>query len=200
MRYFFIHNYKTLGTTIMSQLPAKYRQLFYGQTTLADYEKTHHFKLRRVPKFADTWDSKSISIDHIHIDTMYDMGILGPRNVRNMQCLMLVREPIDRFLSICNYENKSPTRILSEMKDGLDNYRFQYTEVSTKYPWKIVCIKTTSTRQIIKFFKEFGIHIDLSVKLNVSKKQYTIKDITAEQLAFLKKIYVKDFDLFRKSL
>jgi hypothetical protein len=200
MRYFFIHNYKTLGTTIMTQLPEIYKRLFYGQCTLAEYEARNKLRLNRIPKFSGTWDTNTISFDHLHLDTLFDLGLLGPRNVKNMKCVMLVRDPIDRFISICNYENKSPTQFINNIKNGTDNGRHQHTYAEGKHKWNVMCIKSTSSQQIIKFFQQFGILINLSVNLNVSQKKFSRKNLTGEQLTFLTQLYATDYALFRKAL
>lgn len=200
MRYFFIHNYKTLGTTIMSQLPAQYRKLFYGQCTLAEFEARNKLRLNRLPEYSGEWTTRNVNIDHLHLDTLFDLGLLGPRNVQNMKCVMLVRDPIDRFISICNFENKSPAQLIADIKGGEDDGRHQYVFAEGRRNWKIVCIKNTSSQQIVIFFKKFGVNIDLSVKLNVSQKQFSRKDMTEEDISFLTRFYVKDFELFHKAL
>ena len=53
---------------------------------------------------------------------------------------------------------------------------------------------------ITEFFKEFGININLDIKKNVSKKTYTINDISPEDMVFLKEHFKKDSDLYNSIL
>ena len=201
MRFFFIHNYKTLGTTILSQLPPLYRAFFFGQATLAEFEAKNRIRLNRTPEFAAKWATSRVSIDHLHLDTLFDLGLLGPRNVQNMQCMMVVRDPIDRFISICNYENVPPGRMIANITCGKDNGRHQHLfATSSQHDWKIVCIKMTNSDAIVQFFRQFNVHIDLSVRMNVSQKKFKRSRLTKAQIDFLTQFYEVDYALFKNAL
>ena len=42
-KFYFIHNYKTAGTTIYKQLPESYNNIFYGQRTLNSKKESRNY-------------------------------------------------------------------------------------------------------------------------------------------------------------
>ena len=89
-----------MGTTIHKQLPSSYNKLFYGMRTLNDVEeKNHNFKIKNIYNL-DMNVKKAI--DHIHYDRLIAMGFIKIP-INEVKFIMIVREPIERFISVCNY-------------------------------------------------------------------------------------------------
>jgi hypothetical protein len=111
----------------------------------------------------------------------------------NNAIMMIVRNPFDRFLSICNYENIHPDALIERVKIHENQ---QYKQVMNNHGLRVYVIKMESKDKIIEFFKRFGNTIDLSVTRNVSQKKYTLTDAQKE---FIREFYKIDFDLYNKA-
>ena len=167
--YFFIHNYKTLGTTIYSQLPKEYNDLYYGFRNLKDVEiKNPNIILN--PNYDK---KKKNSLDHHHVDKMIDMGFLK-KDLSKIKFMMIVRDPIDRFLSICNFHKISPENLIYKLKNKIDDNFYQNKFIKSKHNLDIIIFKMNNKKGIINFFKNYNININLDKKMNVSIKKYSI--------------------------
>lgn len=102
--------------------------------------------------------------------------------------MMIVRNPFDRFLSICNFKNIHPDELMKERPNH------QYKQAVNKHGLKVYTIKMESKDKIVEFFKRFGITLDLSITRNVSKKRYTLTDQHKE---YIREFYKVDFDLYK---
>ena len=102
--FYFIHNYKTAGTTIISQLPKSYQKYLYGRPTFNELKKIYlGLKINKIK--AKYPINEKISIDHLSIDNLVEFGLLKlpPKKIKFM---MIMRDPIKRFISICNFHNQ----------------------------------------------------------------------------------------------
>jgi len=195
--FFFIHNYKVLGTTIYSQLPESYNKLLYGHRTLNDImEKNPGVQLNKINSFNE---NDKISIDHIHIDVIISLGLIKiPLN--EITFMMIMRDPIERFISICNFHAKikgeTMENHISKLKNKIGDDYYQHKFIKNKNNIKVKLFKMNDKLGIIHFFEEFGININLNIKKNVSIKKYNISDISDEDLIFLKNFYKKDYELY----
>lgn len=195
-KFYFIHNFKVMGTTIYSQLPKKYNKRFYGEKTLKEYEKINKIILKE-----DVFNKNiNISIDHIQIDNLFNLGILKEED-KKRKYMMIVRDPISRFISICNFTHTSPDDLLYKIKkNNTEDHFYQYTFVENKNNINIVTYKMSSTELIKKYFAKFNIDINFDKKKNISSKKYSTKDISIEDVEFLKEYYKKDYELYNNSL
>ena len=95
--FYFIHNYKTSGTTIFNQLDNEYKKRYYGRMTFNDYINknknvninTKYLKTLNIPP------EQHISIDHIFLDNLIHLNIIPKNKIQNIKFIMIVREPID---------------------------------------------------------------------------------------------------------
>jgi hypothetical protein len=195
--FWFIHNYKTMGTTIFRQLPHGYRTKYHGRRLIpGDAEQV------RALGFLPT---RKYSIDHLPMDTLIALGMVpnAKQLSANNAIMMIVRNPLDRFLSICNFENIPPEILIERVKKvhlthkyehGLKNYQtYQHTHLENKHGLKVCTFKMESKDKIVEFFKRFGVTIDLSVTCKVSEKRHTL---TESQKEFIREFYKVDFELY----
>ena len=185
--FWFIHNYKTMGTTIFRQLPQNYRNTYFGHRLIPGSPQQV-----RALGFSP---SVKYSIDHLPMDALVTLGMVpnAKQLSNNNAIMMIVRNPFDRFLSICNYENIHPDALIERVKIHENQ---QYKQVMNNHGLRVYVIKMESKDKIIEFFKRFGNTIDLSVTRNVSQKKYTLTDAQKE---FIREFYKIDFDLYNKA-
>lgn len=195
-KFFFIHNYKVLGTTIHSQLPYSYNKLLYGHRTLNDViEKNPGIKLNKLPNI-DL--NKKMSIDHLHIDVIIALGLIKIP-LEEIRFMMIMRDPIERFVSICNFHaprGDTMEKIIANLKNNIGDNFYQHKLVKNKNNINVKLFKMEDKIGIINFFKQFGININLDIEKNVSIKKYNICDISHEDMIFLKNFFKEDYDLY----
>jgi len=193
--FFFIHTYKNLGTTIILQLDKKYRTRFFGNKTLDTWEIENEELLNyEAKRNLFPQKDKLISIDHIKIDDMLSLGILDDWDLENRKFLSIVREPIDRFLSMCNYLKIHP----KEMVGYLKPWHKQISSFESFHSIDITLILMEKLKLIEQWFEQLDVKITLDKKLNVSNKQYFIDDICEGDLEKIKKFFKDDFKLYEK--
>lgn len=183
-----------MGSTIGSFLPQEYKHKFFGSMSLEQYEQRHNIVLN-VNKKRHAYKN-NISIDHIHVDELMQLGIIKKEEMHEYECIAIIREPIDRFISICNYEFKERNRSLEYSINNLRENNKQINCVRTKNPWKIKLVRMEDAQAIIDFFKKYDVHIDLDKKVNVSEKRFTIDDFTEEELEKIRNFYKDDIELY----
>jgi hypothetical protein len=193
--FFFIHTYKNLGTSVILQLHEEYRVRFFGNKTMDTWEidnkelLNHETKANLFPQ-----KDKLISIDHIKIDEMLSLGILDKWDLNNRKFLSIIREPLDRFLSMCNYLKKHP----KEMMRYLKPWHKQTSSFESSHPIDNTLILMEKSKLIEQWFEQFDIKITLDKKLNVSNKQYFIDDICEDDLEKIRKFFEDDFNLYER--
>jgi hypothetical protein len=191
--FFFIHNYKVLGTTIYSQLPHSYNKLLYGLRTPNDViDKNPGIQLNKLP-YIDL--DKKMSIDHIHIDTIIALGLIKIP-LKEIKFMMIMRDPIERLVSICNFKGVAMEKMIANLKNNIGDNFYQHKFVKNKNNINVELFKMEDKIGIINFFNQFGINMNLDIKKNVSIKKYNICDISHEDIMFLKKFYKEDYDLY----
>jgi len=194
--FFFIHIKKNMGTTIMSQFPQNYLNRFYGVMTKSEWEMLNDEKLNK-NNFSRWITDEGItkSIDHLCIDDLYNFGILDEWDITNRKFLGIIRNPIEWFISACNYGNRNPEQQIKFIKNS--NYtQFNSLKSSNKIDLTLILM---SKKEIIRdWFNHFGLNINLDTYLNVSDKKYTINDISSEQMENIKNLLENDFILYDK--
>jgi hypothetical protein len=193
--FFFVHTYKNLGSTVISQLHREYKVRFFGNKTLETWEIENEELLNYEAKTnLFPQKDKLISIDHIKIDDLLNLGILDELDLSTRKFLSIVREPIDRFLSMCNYLKKHPKEMMSYLRP----WHKQTSSFESVHPIDITLILMEKPKLIEQWFKQFDLKIRLDKKVNVSNKQYFIDDICEEDLEKIRKFFEDDFKLYEK--
>ncbi len=188
--FYFIHVYKNMGTTLYSQFPSLYNKRFYGQKTLEQWESDNNEKIKVKHDY-----KKPISIDHIRVDELVRLGILTQEDIKHRKFVALIREPISRFISICNFKNKTPGELIEEYKNKVTKLT-QCNAISTIYPIDLTLILMEEKELIKNWFKEHNITLNLDVIKNPSKK--VITSLTEEELEQIKEIFKDDFKLYKE--
>jgi hypothetical protein len=176
-----------MGTTIFRQLPRNYINTYFGYRLIPGSPQ----QLRALG-FLPT---KKYSVDHLPMDVLVALGMVpnAKRLSDKNAIMMIVRNPFDRFLSICNYENIHPDALIERVKIH-ENH--QYKQVMNAHGLKVYTIKMESKDKIVEFFKRFGIPMNLSVHNNVSVKKYTL---TEKQKEFIREFYKLDFEMYNQA-
>lgn len=192
--FFFIHIKKNMGTTIMKQLPKNYLNRYYGVKTKNEWEELNGEKINKVnhlPWVND--DNIKKSIDHLSLDNLVNLGILDDWDITNRKFLGIIRDPIEWFISDCNYSGRNPEKEINFIKNS--NYT-QRNAFKSSNKIDLTLILMSEKEKIINWFGNFGLNMDLDTKLNVSNKKYTINDISPEQMRIIKNILNYDFMLY----
>ena len=184
--FYFIHIPKNMGTLIHYNLPIKYNKKYYGRGLL----NNKYFLTSR---------------DHILID---DMIKIEPK-IKKLPIIAIIREPIDRFISICNYLDITPNTAIQRCKlfknetyPTKNNYMNffipQVNFIKSNYKLNLSLFTLENKNGIIKWFDSYNVKLDLSIKLNSSKKKYKQENLTNSQIQFLEKFYKDDINLYEK--
>lgn len=200
MEPFFIHNYRVMGSTIINFMPQDWKDKFYQRMTFQEYETKYNLTLNQEAKSEilyqnrNTEDTDIISFDHLTLDQLLDLGILTQEDIPRLDCLCLIREPIERFLSYCNHKKIIPNLLVDDlMEDNYSENLHQNYFFLQKHPWKITLICDTDYKNIKKWFQKYDIEIDLTLKKNQSKVFFKENDMMITEIDFLKKYFQEDY-------
>lgn len=188
--FFFIHIYKNMGTTLHSQFPEAYNKRFYGWKTIKDWEKENLKKIQVPHNYVNPF-----SIDHIRIDELLRLGILDMHDIRHRKFVSIVREPIERFISMCNFKQLDPDQMITQLKTTSKPLT-QCDSLKTKYIIDLTLILMEEKELIKSWFLDHGINLDLDIVRNSSEKIVT--DLTPSQLAEVKEIFSDDIQLYER--
>ena len=168
--FYFIHIPKNMGTIIHYNLPKKYNKKYYSYGFL----NGKYYLLAR---------------DHILID---DIIKIEPKIMR-IPMIAIIREPLDRFISICNFMSISPDvgiekckKFKNETKPTFkNNFNFfipQVKFIKSKHNLDLTLFTMENKEGIKKWFESKNVKLDLSIKINSSNK---IGDVKRRCIQFL---------------
>ena len=183
---YFIHIPKNMGTLIHYNLPKKYNKKYYGSGLL---NNKYYFTCR----------------DHILIN---DMIKIEPK-IKKIPIIAIIREPIQRFMSICNYLHIDPDSAIQKcklfrnesyptFKNSFNFFIPQVNFIKSDYKLDLSLFTLENKKGIINWFDSVNVKIDLSKKLNSSRKIYKKENLTDLQMQFLKFFYKNDINLYQK--
>ena len=175
--FHFIHIPKNAGTYIHQRLHLKYNVWFYGMRNM---------------RIGDV--VKKYSIDHLTCDELIDEGYI---NVFPTHTFCIVREPIDRFKSLCCMHKLSPDILIDRiktkaLKNGHWRPQFDYMTCRGK-PIHERIFKIDDLDQIDDYCKMNG--IPLSPRMDVITRAAVVK-LEDRHLEFIREYYVTDFKVF----
>ena len=182
--FYFIHIPKNMGTLVHYNLPKSYNDKYYMFGYL---NNNLLFSMR----------------NHILIDDLikYDSTLL------NLPMIAIIREPITRFISICNFIHVNPKYVIGLCKKfGHTTYPSIYNLFNTILPQiKFLTSKHNLNIQVFRLedkinirnaFLKYDLDIDPDKKINKSKKTYSINNLTKDDLDFLNNYYNEDIKLY----
>lgn len=199
--FYFIHIPKCAGTSIFNQLPTSYRNKYYGEPHIKNL-KNRGLNLKAYPK------TKKISLDHVSITEAYNINLINDDDIKNKDFIVTWRNPIDRFISICNHRKIKPAMLINRLKNHKKDERCR--DILGRKSWYM------TTTDIIKLngkpihtinflfddftaisnqFKKYDIQIK-NKHLNKSKKLYHKKHLNTNQKKFINTFYREDIIMY----
>ena len=185
--FYFIHIPKNMGTLVHYNLPKSYNDKYYMFGYL---NNNLLFSMR----------------NHILIDDLikYDSALL------DLPMIAILREPITRFISICNFIQVNPKYVISLCKRfGHTTYPSIYNLFNTilpqikfitsKYNLNIQVFRLEDKINIRNAFLKYDLDIDYNKKINESKETYSINNLTKDDLDFLNNYYNEDIKLYLRT-
>lgn len=199
-----------MGTFILNKyFDDEYRRLYYGMyESLDKYYQIVHKKQIHIP--SSIIPSKSrFSVDHLTLTELTNIGIL--KDSKSRFYFAIIREPIERFISLCNYWNTDPkTLIYNITKIHLlkqthyllfSHLRPQCDYINdlqkNGYSYRLFTMKRKEEIQV--FLRDNFPNIpvpDFTEKVYASKEKYTVCDLGQIELSFLQNYYREDIHLY----
>ena len=182
--FYFIHIPKNMGTLVHYNLPETYNDKYYMFGYL---NNNLLFSMR----------------NHILIDDL----IKHDSTLLNLPMIAIIREPITRFISICNFIHVNPKYMIGLCKKfGYTTYPSIYNLFNTILPQiKFLTSKHNLNIQVFRLedkinirnaFLKYDLDIEFNKKINESKKTYSINNLTKDDLDFLNNYYNEDIKLY----
>lgn len=230
MDFIFIHIAKCGGTFIYKQLPKEYNDKYYDMYFINEFtEKRKKEILNFDNSNIDKWPKVSIKkykyykklnynylknynyicLDHLNIEDMINSNVINEDDLKK-EIIVFWRNPIDRFLSICNWFKITPDELIKRLKNPYVDYHTNvtlgrntwYQTTSDIIKYKNKKIKTTNILlndidTIQKTFKKYNINIK-NFSINSSKKIITRNNLNKQQIDFIKEFYKEDFTIYNE--
>jgi len=211
---FFIHIPKNMGNFI-------YRRYYYLQQTdktpfYGMYDSIHHYydthKIPRPKRSSPPPYNTTSSIDHLTPVELFQLGILKPLDLKRYVFFAILREPIDRFISLCNYWDLTPDEMIYNIQNihllkGTKYNLYQHLRPQSDYVADMKRIAPQNHRLfsmdkkeeikafLLLFFPDKRINYD--EKVYHSRDKYTAEMLSPEHVAFLHAYYGEDMELYR---
>ena len=122
--WLWLHIPKNAGTTIGPQLPFEYRQLMYGlgskggwkkdKAAILDWFSINNIKIETCHE--SLLKRNDVAIDHLTLRELIEYKIVNQEDLKKLDIIVVIREPLERFLSYCNYSNTEPKVVVKNIK------------------------------------------------------------------------------------
>jgi hypothetical protein len=158
----------------------------------------------------NTYPNNQVSINHLTPTELLKLQILSPTQAQSLTFFTIMREPFERFVSLCNYWQVVPNKMVNTIKRReqmkFKNYvAFQHTRPQSDFirniqqmpKYRIFTMNHLGELQ--QFLRENIPSIDsldFTEKVCKSEDVYTIRSISNEDMAFLREYYRDDIILY----
>lgn len=211
---YFIHIPKNMGNFIYRNyfdLNQEDKTRFYGlYDSIYNYYDMHNMKYN---KLIDTEPYPSVSIDHLTLLELVNLRIMNYYQVQKYLFFAIIREPVDRFISLCNYWDVSPDQLIYNierihlLKKSKYNL-FQHLRCQSDYIYSIHRVtknyrifsmdKRDEIREFLKtYFPDKDVNFE--EKIYPSREKYTKSSLSRKNIDFLNNYYKTDFELYNKA-
>lgn len=230
LKLFFVHIPKNMGNFIYKNYPVleqpsldaslptvvdvssslvRERTRFYGlYDSIYEYYDTYGMNYNRA---VDTEPYLSVSVDHLTLFELVKLRIINYHNVPKYFFFAIMREPVDRFVSLCNYWDVSPDQLIYNIQ-RIDKLReskynlFQHLRCQSDYIYAIQ--RFTKNYRIFRMDKRDEIRgfmkiyypeseVNFEGKIYPSREKYTKSSLLPRNILFIQKYYKSDFELYR---
>lgn len=217
---FLIHIPKNMGTFIYKN----YFNVFnkeYNEKYFGIYEGIEEYLQHKITSinnkiFPRGIPKTTISIDHLTLGELLELKILSEEDLNNKLFFSIMREPIERFISLCNYWDVPPEQliynitklnILKETKYVLYQHlrpQADYIrDLQTRAPTNHRIFTMNDIEELEYFIKPFypeNYIVDFNDKIYHSREKYTIDTLTNQNMKFIRKYYKDDIKLWNQLL
>ena len=203
--FYFIHIAKCAGTAILCQLPKDYLNKYYNEYHKRD-SRLKHLDFKKYPHI------QRVSLDHLTLQEAFDIKIIGNYDLTNKDFVVIWRNPIHRFISICNHFKITPNILINRLKKpkndpiiktgmGRKSWYMTTNDILKINGRRIksVDLLLDDFDSIIQYFKTQGIKI-INHNPSHCNNIYSVKDLTEQQLNFVKNFYKEDIIIYNNLL
>ena len=213
----FIHIPKNAGSTINDSLPKDFKKKYYGlcwgrgqidkylkQNNIEYDENCHKTFVNRA----------TVSIDHLTLSELLLYKIITKEELMDVETIVVIRDPIDRFISMCNMQKKEPKNLINSLKrfsrmPHPREWHHQHCRTQTSFfegldfDINLKLIDFKDTKAIVNAFKKHGVDVDMDKRVFASKKdeeeyekKYSKENLDENDLNFLNDYFSKDIELY----
>ena len=210
IKFYFVHIAKCAGTTIYHQLPSTYNFLYYGTYSINDnIHSIQKLNFKKYPRIT------RISLDHLTIQEAYNIGLLNDTDIKNKDFIVLWRNPMDRFISICNHLKINPDVLIDRLKchekdpecKTILGRKSWYMTTTDILQWNGIKINSINFLfndfiSINDQFKKYGIEIK-NIHLNSTgekKRLYDKTNLNETHIEFINEFYKEDYIQYKQLL
>jgi hypothetical protein len=211
---FFVHIPKNMGNFIYKNylnVGQTDKTRFYGlYDSIYNYFNIMNIKFSK-NSLLDLYDS-TISIDHLTPFELLKLHIMNLEESNQYFYIAILREPMERFLSLCNYWDISPNQliyniskidILKKTKYNLyqhlrpqSDYINDLKHITHNYRIFTMAKKGELRDFLLEYFPDKN--VDFEERVYKSRDKYNESMLSNENKIFIHKYYKEDFNLFNQ--
>ena len=182
-----------------SQLDSEYLKKYFHEIT-SQQAKQRGLNLSKYPSVT------TVSLNHLTLTEAYDIKLLDDEDMKNKEFIVIWRDPVDRFISICNHLGINPNALISRLKNpstdsntktllGRNSWYLPTSDIAklnnkaiktTNLPFNDRTLIASHFRKFVPDFKDVCLNKRKRSSFNRSK-------LGEDKLQFIKDFYQEDF-------